>query len=117
MNVCLKTTNKIKEYSHRIVERLNKIKHVKEKDMTYMSHMKEAVCIGTYMFLGSMALFVHSVFPNLFTQRGSTTIKNLYDKLIKDTTLCEDNIQSSTQNEVPTLSRDKTSQRLKFTIN
>ena len=113
MNVCLKTTNKIKEYSHRIVERLNKIKHVKEKDMTYMSHMKEAVCIGTYMFLGSMALFVHSVFPNLFTHRGSTTIKKLYDKLIKDTKLCEDN---TTSNEAPTLCRDKNA-RLKFTIN
>jgi hypothetical protein len=106
MNVCLKTTNKVKEYTHRIVERLNKIKHVKERDMTYISHMKEAVCIGTYMFLGSMALFVHSVFPNIFTQRGSITIKHLYDKLIKDK-----------PKEVQLLSRDKNSQRLNFTIN
>lgn len=76
-------TLKIKYIYSSVITYLNNIPHIKNNDMTYFSHMSEALDMGSNMMFGGIALFIHSIFPNVLTTTGSTIIKKLYERIIR----------------------------------
>lgn len=75
---------KFKYYNQKFLEKINNIDHIKVQNITYFSHMKEALVMSSYMLFGSVTLLVHSIFPNILTTTGSSTIKQLYNKVVKN---------------------------------
>lgn len=62
-------------------QKLNNIKHIKENNTTYFSHMKRAFCLSLQAGFASIVLLIHSIFPNVFEKTGSNTIHKLHKKL------------------------------------
>ena len=57
------------------------MKHLKDARLTYLQHFKRATSIGLrLMFAGFCCLF-HAVFPCMFCQIGSDTIKQLKQEI------------------------------------
>jgi len=52
-------------------------KHLKETDMTYISHMLRAIKISSLMGIGCVACMIHSVIPFLF----ETTATDIAEKI------------------------------------
>lgn len=79
MSTCLKEIS----YSclSRLLERLNCIEHIKQKETTYYHHFVRASSMGFQMLRGGVCLIIHSVFPNYFQQTGSRIIKDLHKDL------------------------------------
>jgi hypothetical protein len=75
----------LKEISHiclsRVLNRLDNIDHIKNKETTYCEHFSIASSMGFQMLRGGVCLLVHSVFPNYFESSGSDIIKKLYKDL------------------------------------
>ena len=61
----------------RIIDRLNSVEHIKNKNTTYFIHMKRAFIFSNKLMLSSMALYIHSIFPNLFESYASDKIKEI----------------------------------------
>ena len=57
--------------------------HPREVGETYAEHFGVASRTGVKMFVGSLACFVHAIFPFLCVTRGSETIKDLHKGLSK----------------------------------
>jgi hypothetical protein len=57
--------------------------HPREVGESYGQHFGVATRTGVKMFVGSLACFVHAVFPFLCVTRGSETIKDLHKGLSK----------------------------------
>ena len=60
------------------------LKHPEEKKMTYLEHLKHALVLGLETLTCSIVFIVHGIVPALFETTGSTMIKNLNQKLIKN---------------------------------
>lgn len=63
-------------------DKLNNIKHIKENNTTYFSHMRRALSMSIKAGFASIALLIHSIFPNIFEKTGSNTINKLYIELL-----------------------------------
>ena len=57
------------------------IRHPRDNDYTYLQHLAHSWGLGFSLFKGSVALFVHGVFPPYFEKTGSTFIKQAYKKM------------------------------------
>lgn len=53
-------------------------KHPHEYELTYLQHFVVAAKFSVKLFLSSVALLVHSVFPFLFEYTASKTVKEIY---------------------------------------
>lgn len=75
----------LKEISHdcllRLLNRLDNIQHIKNKETTYCEHFLRASSMGFQMLRGGVCLLVHSIFPNYFESSGSDVVKVLYKDL------------------------------------
>ena len=60
------------------------LKHPEEKKMSYVEHLKHALSLGLETLGCSIIFIVHGIIPALFQTTGSTMIKNLNEKLIKN---------------------------------
>jgi hypothetical protein len=60
------------------------LKHPEEKKMSYVEHLKHALTLGLETLCCSIVFIVHGIVPVLFETTGSTMIKNLNEKLIKN---------------------------------
>lgn len=49
---------------------------------TYTEHMGAAASFGAAMFVGSLACFVHAVFPGLCVKTGSGIINTLHRRMV-----------------------------------
>lgn len=49
---------------------------------SYLEHMGVAASFGGAMFLGSLACFVHAVFPGLCVKTGSGVITDLHHRMV-----------------------------------
>ena len=56
--------------------------HPNSVDETYLEHMGVAFGFGGRMLAGSLACFVHGVFPWLCLSRGSDTIRILHHRMV-----------------------------------
>ena len=56
--------------------------HPASVNETYFEHMGMAFGFGSRMLLGSLACFVHGVFPWLCLTRGSDTIRGLHRRMV-----------------------------------
>jgi len=50
---------------------------------TYVEHMGSAFGFAVRLLGASLACFVHGLFPFLFTSTGSSTIKDLHQRMIE----------------------------------
>jgi len=57
-------------------------KHLKENKMTYWQHFKFANSITLALLRATVCLVIHSIFPGLLTDTGSTIIKDVHNKII-----------------------------------
>ena len=60
------------------------MKHPEEKGMSYVEHLKHSLSLGLEPLCCSIVFIVHGIVPALFQTTGSTMIKNLNKKLIKN---------------------------------
>jgi len=60
------------------------LKHPEEQKMTYLEHLKHALALGLETLGCSIVFIVHGIIPALFQTTGSTMIKKLNQKLIKN---------------------------------
>jgi len=60
------------------------LKHPEEQKMTYLEHLKHALALGIETFGCAIVFIIHGIVPALFQTTGSTMIKNLNQKLIKN---------------------------------
>jgi hypothetical protein len=60
------------------------LKHPEEQKMTYLEHLKHALSLGIQTLGCSIVFIIHGIVPALFETTGSTMIKNLNQKLIKN---------------------------------
>lgn len=56
--------------------------HPASVNETYLQHMGMAFGFGGRMLLGSLACFVHGLFPWLCLTRGSDTIRTLHHRMV-----------------------------------
>ncbi len=56
--------------------------HPASVNETYLQHMGTAFGFGSRMLLGSLACFVHGLFPWLCLTRGSDTIRALHHRMV-----------------------------------
>jgi Family of unknown function (DUF6356) len=49
---------------------------------TYLQHCRHAFSFGWTMLRGSMACFLHALFPSVHTRTGSQTVTRLYDRMV-----------------------------------
>jgi Family of unknown function (DUF6356) len=56
--------------------------HPAQVNETYFEHMGMAFGFGGRMLLGSLACFVHGIFPWLCLTRGSDTIRGLHHRMV-----------------------------------
>ena len=56
--------------------------HPASVDETYLQHMRMAFGFGGRMLLGSLACFVHGLFPWLCLTRGSDTVRSLHHRMV-----------------------------------
>ena len=56
--------------------------HPASVNETYLQHMGMAFGFGSRMLLGSLACFVHGLFPWLYLTRGSDTIRVLHHRMV-----------------------------------
>ena len=52
-------------------------KHLQEKNMTYFEHMIGAFYFSLLSLHASVVFFIHGLMPDIFTETGSSIIKNL----------------------------------------
>lgn len=58
-------------------------KHLTEVNKTYFQHLVIAVSSGVKAIGAGVALIIHAFIPSIFTDTGSTIIKNLTKKFNK----------------------------------
>jgi hypothetical protein len=58
--------------------------HPASVNETYLQHMGMAFGFGGRMFVGSLACFVHGLFPWLCMTRGSDTVRVLHRRMVMD---------------------------------
>jgi hypothetical protein len=56
--------------------------HPASVNETYLQHMGMAFGFGGRMLAGSLACFMHGLFPWMFTTRGSDTIRTLHHRMV-----------------------------------
>ncbi|ACC74560.1 DUF6356 family protein [Paraburkholderia phymatum] len=56
--------------------------HPNSVDETYLQHMRMAFSFGLPMFIASLALVVHALFPFLFVKTGSNVVTSLHERMI-----------------------------------
>ena len=55
--------------------------HPNEVGETYAGHFLNASAFGLRMFVGSLAVLIHAIFPFLFVQTGSRTMDKLHRRM------------------------------------
>lgn len=66
------------QFFTRILDNLNNIQHLKDRNMTYFEHFGHAMYLSKESFKASVYLFIHSLFPFVFENNGSKIIKNVH---------------------------------------
>lgn len=51
--------------------------HLKEKNMTYFAHLKQAWTVSIKMAVGSIVCFIHGLYPDLFQTTGTSIAKDI----------------------------------------
>ena len=51
-------------------------KHLDEKNMNYAEHAKHALSLSGSCMKASLLLLVHAIYPDVFTESGTETIRN-----------------------------------------
>ena len=51
--------------------------HLTQKNMTYFEHMFGAFYFSLLSLQASVAFFIHGLIPDIFTETGSSIIRNL----------------------------------------
>jgi Family of unknown function (DUF6356) len=49
---------------------------------TYLQHSRHALSFGWIMLSGSMACFLHALFPCVHTRTGSQAVTRLYERMV-----------------------------------
>jgi hypothetical protein len=58
------------------------VEHPASVGESYLEHMGVAASFGGAMFLGSLACFVHAVFPGLCVKTGSGIVTTLHRRMV-----------------------------------
>lgn len=58
--------------------------HLKDEKMNYFEHFKIAITLSYYSFKASIVLLCHAVYPDIFQYTGSSIIKELNRKILKN---------------------------------
>lgn len=58
------------------------VEHPASVGESYFEHMGVAASFGGAMFLGSLACFVHAVFPGLCVKTGSGVVTTLHHRMV-----------------------------------
>jgi hypothetical protein len=69
----------------KVIDRLNNIEHIKKNNTTYFQHFRRAITLGIKTGYATVALCIHSIFPNLFEKTGSSVIFSLHKQLVSET--------------------------------
>ena len=69
--------------------------HPAAVDETYLQHLGMAFGFGGRMLLGSLACFVHGLFPWLCLTRGSDTVRALHQRMVTHRTAPRVTVPSS----------------------
>jgi len=59
-------------------------KHLADMNISYFSHMMRAFHIMFLSIVSSLALFIHAIFPFIFTKTSQKINLYLYDKYFKE---------------------------------
>lgn len=62
------------------------VEHPASVGESYIEHMGVAASFGGAMFLGSLACFVHAVFPGLCVKTGSGVVTTLHRRMVTNRT-------------------------------
>lgn len=62
----------------RILDNLNNIQHLKNRNMTYVEHFNHAIYLSKESLKASVYLFIHSLFPFVFENNGSKIINSIH---------------------------------------
>jgi len=54
-------------------------KHLEDNNFTYLYHFKRAMSISFLMWFGSLFCFIHAIFPFLFPDVASNTLKKIQE--------------------------------------
>ncbi len=65
----------------RLLNRLDSISHIKNKETTYCEHFIRASSMGIQMIRAGIWLFIHTAFPNYLERTGSDILKKLHKEL------------------------------------
>ena len=60
------------------------LSHPQEKGLSYFAHSKKAVKMSFQLFIASIALMIHAIFPKYFQHVGSDTVDRLYIEELKE---------------------------------
>jgi hypothetical protein len=52
--------------------------HLKKNKIGYFSHLKRAMLIGANMVFGGLFCLIHSIFPFIFHDVATNTVKKIY---------------------------------------
>ena len=55
-------------------------KHLKDRNVPYLSHFKIALATAVQLQFAAIALFIHAIIPCCFETTGSNIIRKLADK-------------------------------------
>jgi hypothetical protein len=58
------------------------VEHPASVGESYLEHMGVAASFGGAMFLGSLACFVHALFPGLCVKTGSGVVTTLHHRMV-----------------------------------
>ena len=58
------------------------IEHPESVGESYLEHMGVAASFGAAMFFGSLACFVHALFPGLCVKTGSGVVTKLHHRMV-----------------------------------
>jgi hypothetical protein len=62
--------------------RLSFTEHPASVGETYGAHLRSACSFSASMIAGGLACLVHAIFPFLFVSTGSSTIRELHDRMV-----------------------------------
>lgn len=62
------------------------VEHPASVGESYLEHMGVAASFGGAMFLGSLACFIHALFPGLCVKTGSGVVTTLHYRMVTNRT-------------------------------
>jgi len=53
--------------------------HLRERKLSYFEHLQQAFAISWKFFLGSVAMIIHGLYPDVFTEFGTDTAEEVLE--------------------------------------